>query len=172
MVLNFVVLVIEMISEIYRSQKFVEFWNSLEDFDNALGIGGGSIGSKDLTSPSTLSFIRMRGKRIVRRAKIYHFLVLALSILMWTLINRIGMFAFAETFVQNFGYLLMYIVACFTTIKLSGLVYFLGQRFEFLNDMIVEDKNGNKFEMKNLEKIQVLMKDFIQRNSSFAFEIA
>lgn len=156
MVLNYVVLVIETISELYRSEKFVEFWNSLEDFDSLVGIGG-PIESKDLTSCSLISFIRIRSERIFHRAKIYLFLVLAFNISMWTLINRIGMFAFAESFVQNFGYLSMYIVTCFTTIKLSGLVYFLGQRFEFLNDIIVEDKNGNKFKIKSLEKIWVCM---------------
>lgn len=143
-----------MISELYRSEKFVKVWNSLEEFDKSVGIGS-SIGSKTLTNPLILFFIMIQGEKILRNAKIYVFLILLVDVVMWTLINQMGMTAFAESFATNFSYLLVYIVSFFANLKLAGLVYFLGQRFEFLNDLIIEDKNMNTFKMENLVTIKV-----------------
>lgn len=146
-----------MISELYRSKKFVKVWNSLEEFDKSVGIGS-SVGSEKLMNPLTLFFNLIRGERILRNAKLYVFLILMAEIVMWTLINQMGMTAFAESFATNFSYLLVYIVSFFATLKLAGLLYFLGQRFEFLNDLIIEDKNINKFKMENLDTIKVFEK--------------
>ena len=105
----------DMLIAIWSRNKFVKIWNTIQDFDyetNKLGF------------PQT-----------DKKIKVWVWVVLTINILNWLWINQTGMYAFSESFFQNFSYMFIYIQTCYSVLKFCGMVAIIGLRFEHLNEV-------------------------------------
>lgn len=105
----------DLISVIFARKAFCRIWNALQDFDERL---------------SQLGYPRKEVK-----TRIAAWVLLIVQIVIWTMINQSGMFAFHESWPFNMSYMCLYVTNASSVYKFFGMASFLGQRFHQLNQI-------------------------------------
>ncbi|XP_076654089.1 uncharacterized protein LOC143359767 [Halictus rubicundus] len=118
-IVNYMVVMYELIANIFSRSRFVKIWNDLQDFDDQL---------------RQLGYPRKEGA-----VEIGAWILLVSQIVVWTLVNQSGMYAYLETWSFNVSYMCMYVGTAVSVYKFSGMVIFVGQRFQQLNQIVKEN---------------------------------
>lgn len=118
-IINYSVAMYELGLAAFTRCSFTKIWNALQDYDEDV---------RQLGYP-----------RRERRTAIVAWILAVAIAAIWIAINRIGMYAFFETWTYNMGYLLLYIGSSMALFKFVGMVFFLGQRFHHLNAMTIKN---------------------------------
>lgn len=136
--------------------QFVIIWNIIQDFDY---------------KTNNLGFFQNE-----KKTKFYSWIILIGSFLIWLYINQTGMYAFMETFVQNFSYMYGYIGTGFSVFKFSGIVAILGQRFKHLNKITNDSSSSestcassSKVDQKVLKIIIIIIIIYEIKKQNFLF---
>ncbi|XP_050471877.1 uncharacterized protein LOC126864507 [Bombus huntii] len=112
---NYLIAMYDLISVIFARKAFCRIWNALQDFDERL---------------SQLGYPRKEVK-----TRIAAWVLLIVQIVVWTVINQSGMFAFNESWLFNMSYMCLYVTNASSVYKFFGMASFLGQRFHQLNQI-------------------------------------
>ncbi|CAD6216431.1 GSCOCT00004589001.3-RA-CDS, partial [Cotesia congregata] len=112
---NYFVVITDFIICISTRKEISWIWNKIEDFDQAM---------------RDLGYARKE-----KETRVVVWFIIGFNIVIWGIINNLGMAAFHETFLHNVSYLTVYVGAAVTVTKFSGLVLILGQRFKQLNEI-------------------------------------
>ncbi|XP_078045120.1 uncharacterized protein LOC144474283 [Augochlora pura] len=118
-IVNYLVIMYELISTMFRSSAFVKIWNDLQDFDEKL---------------CRLGYPRKEGT-----VEIATWALLFSQVVVWTMVNQSGMYAFLETWFFNVCYMLTYVGTAVSVYKFAGVATFVGQRFHQLNQITREN---------------------------------
>ncbi|THK33053.1 uncharacterized protein LOC107038839 [Diachasma alloeum] len=118
-VFNFFVAVMDIFVALYYRAEFTKIWNSLQDHDDKI---------------RELGYARSE-----RKPTIFVWVTLVLSFVMCLSINRLGMWAFIQSWWDNMSYLMMYIGTAISIVKFSGILLLLGDRFHQLNEIAKEN---------------------------------
>ncbi|XP_066586800.1 putative gustatory receptor 2a isoform X2 [Prorops nasuta] len=138
---NYFVALFDIIHTITYRQRFVRIWNILQDFDENV---------RQLGYPGS-----------EKNTKIWAWAIVAFHTLIWTLVNRMGMYAFGEKWIYNFSYMLIYLATFVSVYKFVGMVLLLGQRFKHLNSIaernipprIVDNEAASILGIKTIENL-------------------
>jgi len=103
----------------FTRRSFTRIWNALQDYDESV---------RQLGYP-----------RKETRTAIVAWILLIITAGIWIIINRSGMYAFLEKWVNNVGYMLPYIGASVALFKFVAMVFFLSQRFHHLNTIAIKN---------------------------------
>ncbi|XP_015435782.1 PREDICTED: gustatory receptor 68a-like [Dufourea novaeangliae] len=112
-IVNYMVAMYELVSCVFRREKFVRIWNALEDYDERIA--------------------RLGYPRDETRTGIAAWALLIDQTVIWILVNQSGMYAFMETWFFNVSYMCTYVGTAVSVYKFVGMVSFVGQRFHQLN---------------------------------------
>ncbi|KYN35869.1 hypothetical protein ALC56_09660 [Trachymyrmex septentrionalis] len=118
-IINYSVVMYELGLTAFTRRSFVKIWNALQDFDENM---------RRLGYPC----------KEMRTAIVAWFLVIMTTII-WIAINRIGMYAFLETWTSNMKYMIPYIGTSIAIYKFVAITIFLGQRFDRLNSVAMQN---------------------------------
>lgn len=119
MVVNYSVMMYELVATIFTRRAFTRVWNDLQDLDEKL---------------SALGYPRKE-----RRIGIFIWVLLVGLTICWIIVNQSGIYAFKETWMFNSAYMLTYIGTSMCVYKFCGMVIFIGQRFTQLNQIAWEN---------------------------------
>lgn len=119
MIINYSVTMYELGLTVFTRCSFTKIWNALQDYDEDV---------RQLGYP-----------RKERQTAIVAWILTVVITAIWITVNRIGMYAFAETWTYNMGYLLVYIGSSMALFKFVAMAFFLGQRFHHLNAMTIKN---------------------------------
>ncbi|XP_076280700.1 uncharacterized protein LOC143209214 [Lasioglossum baleicum] len=114
-IVNYLVVMYELISNIFTRGRFIKIWNDLQDYDEKL---------RKLGYP-----------RKERSTEVGVWILLASQIAVWTIVNQSGMSAFEEDWSFNVSYMCTYVGSAVSVYKFSGMVILVGQRFHQLNQI-------------------------------------
>lgn len=103
----------------FTRRSFTKIWNTLQDYDEDV---------------RQLGFPRKE-----RQTAIVAWIISIIITIIWIAVNRIGMYAFFETWTYNMGYLIVYIGSSLALFKFVGMALFLSQRFHHLNVMAIKN---------------------------------
>lgn len=117
--MNYLIAMYDLISVIFTRRTFCRIWNAQQDFDERL---------------SQLGYPRKEVK-----VRIAAWVLLISQIVIWTVVNQSGMFAFNETWLFNMSYMCLYVTNATSVYKFFGMASFLGQRFHQLNQIAREN---------------------------------
>ncbi|KAG8034458.1 hypothetical protein G9C98_007534, partial [Cotesia typhae] len=112
---NYFVTLMDFIVCISTRKEIGWIWNKIEDFDQAM---------------RDLGYVRNE-----KKTRLVVWFIIGFNIIIWGIVNNLGMAAFNETFFYNMTYLIVYVGAAVAITKFSGLVLILGQRFKELNEI-------------------------------------
>ncbi|KYN09541.1 hypothetical protein ALC57_18328, partial [Trachymyrmex cornetzi] len=118
-IINYSVVMYELGLTAFTRRSFTRIWNALQDFDENM---------------RRLGYARKE----TRTAIVAWFLVIMTTII-WMAINRIGMYAFLETWTSNMKYMIPYIGTSIAIYKFVAITIFLGQRFDHLNSVAIQN---------------------------------
>ncbi|GAB1866431.1 Gustatory receptor [Camponotus japonicus] len=118
-ILNYSVTMYELGLVAFTRRRFTKIWNALQDYDEDV---------------RQLGFPRKE-----RQTAIVAWILSVAIAAIWISVNRIGMYAFHETWLYNMGYLLIYVASSMALFKFVAMVFFLGQRFHHLNVMAIKN---------------------------------
>ncbi|XP_033327325.2 uncharacterized protein LOC117220945 [Megalopta genalis] len=118
-IVNYLVVMYELISTMFGCKAFVKIWNTLQDFDEKL---------------RQLGYPRKEGT-----VEVATWALLFSQAVVWTMVNQSGMYAFKETWMFNVSYMLTYVGTAVSVYKFFGIVTFFGQRFHQLNRITREN---------------------------------
>ncbi|EGI62767.1 hypothetical protein G5I_08938 [Acromyrmex echinatior] len=118
-IINYSVVMYELGLTAFMRRSFIRIWNALQDFDENM---------RRLGYP----------RKETRTAIVAWFLVIMITII-WIAINRIGMYAFLETWTSNMKYMIPYIGTSVAIYKFVAITIFLGQRFGHLNSVAIQN---------------------------------
>ncbi|XP_050455386.1 uncharacterized protein LOC126853579 [Cataglyphis hispanica] len=119
MIINYVVTIYGLGLTVFTRRSFTKTWNALQDYDEDV---------RQLGYP-----------RKEKQTAIVAWIVAVISTVIWVAINRIGMYAFFETWAYNTGYLIVYVGNSIAVYKFVATAFFLGQRFHHLNAMAIKN---------------------------------
>ncbi|XP_070523339.1 putative gustatory receptor 28a [Cardiocondyla obscurior] len=118
-IINYSVVLYELILVTFTRSSFVKIWNALQDYDD---------------------YVRRLGyPRKEMRTAIVAWVLVIVNTLIWTAINRFGMYAFMESWTYNMGYMLPYVGTSVAIYKFMAIAIFLGQRFHHLNMIAIKN---------------------------------
>lgn len=103
----------------FTRRSFTKTWNALQDYDDSV---------------RQLGFPRKE-----TQTAIYAWILTILITTVWVIVNRSGMYAFFEPWMENMAYLIGYIGTSIAVVKFSGMAFFLGQRFHHLNTIAMRN---------------------------------
>lgn len=103
----------------FTRRSFIRIWNALQDFDENMK--------------------RLGHLRKETRTAIVAWFLVTMTTIMWIAINRIGMYAFIETWTSNMKYMILYIGTSMAIYKFVAVAIFLGQRFGHLNSVAIQN---------------------------------
>ncbi|CAG5090461.1 Similar to gustatory receptor 56, partial [Cotesia congregata] len=112
---NYIVAITDLIVCMVTRKQIAWIWNKIQDYDQAM---------RDLGHART-----------EKKACMLAWFIIGFNIVLWAVINNLGMTAFDESFLYNASYLIVYVGAATAVTKFSGLVLILGQRFKQLNEI-------------------------------------
>ncbi|XP_025270150.1 uncharacterized protein LOC105258691 isoform X2 [Camponotus floridanus] len=118
-IINYSMTIYELGLVAFTRRRFTKIWNALQDYDEDV---------------RQLGFPRKE-----RQTAIVAWIVSVSITVIWIFVNRIGMYAFFETWLYNVGYMLIYIASSMALFKFVAMVFFLGQRFHHLNMMAIKN---------------------------------
>ncbi|XP_034945584.1 gustatory receptor 68a-like [Chelonus insularis] len=115
-ILNYVVVVIDIIMALCTSKKLTNIWNRIQNYDEVIqNLGYGRNEKKTFAWVLALLFF---------------------NLCIWTLISVFGMIGFSEPWLKNVTYMLIYIGSAATVTKFAGITMLLAQRFSQLNSIV------------------------------------
>ncbi|XP_028048525.1 uncharacterized protein LOC105833673 isoform X2 [Monomorium pharaonis] len=117
--MNYITTMYELGLTAFMRRSFVRIWNALQDYDEEIRQLGHS-------------------RKEIRTA-IGAWILLIVNSIIWISINRSGMYAFAESWTYNVGYMLPYIGTSVAIYKFVAVAIFLGQRFHHLNTIATKN---------------------------------
>ncbi|XP_012228434.1 gustatory receptor 68a-like [Linepithema humile] len=118
-IINYSVVIYELGLAVFTRHSFTKTWNALQDYDDSV---------------RQLGFPRKE-----TQTAIYAWILTILTTAVWTLVNRSGMYAFLESWLENMGYMLSYIGTSMAVFKFAAVILFLGQRFHHLNTIAMRN---------------------------------
>ncbi|KAI4483268.1 hypothetical protein M0804_008323 [Polistes exclamans] len=156
---NYITTVYSLLITATSRNKFVQIWNNMQDYDDAVRLLG--YPQKEI------------------KTKIGCWMIILMNILLWTLVNQSGMYAFNETWFSNVTYMSVYFGSCLAVYKFIGMTFLLGQRFHHLNQLTkkyISSKRCNSQPIKiDIKTIQAwhneLMIDGENLNALFTWAI-
>ncbi|KAL6434695.1 hypothetical protein ACFW04_006199 [Cataglyphis niger] len=119
MIINYGVTIYGLGLTVFTRRSFTKTWNALQDYDEDV---------RQLGYP-----------RKETQTAIVAWIVTIVATVIWIAVNRIGMYAFFETWAYNMGYLIIYIGNSIAVYKFVAMAFFLGQRFHHLNAMTIKN---------------------------------
>ncbi|XP_047351148.1 putative gustatory receptor 28a [Vespa velutina] len=131
LVFNYITTVCSLLMTIWTRNKFVQIWNNIQDYDDAIRLLG--YPQKEI------------------KTRIVCWIIIFLNITLWTLVNQTGMYAFTESWISNVTYMSPYFGSCLAVYKFIGITLILGQRFHHLNQLTkkyIFSKRNNSRPMK------------------------
>ncbi|XP_046415193.1 putative gustatory receptor 28a [Neodiprion virginianus] len=120
---NYSVLMLNILGSLWTRKQLVEVTNIMKQFDTRMRYLGYPLEE--------------------RYVKVWVFFTFVFSFIAWAVIVETGIVAFRETFIENMIYILGYVTNSFSTIKFSGIVLLLGQRFRHLNEVAQRSKDSS-----------------------------
>ncbi|XP_018318078.1 uncharacterized protein [Mycetomoellerius zeteki] len=118
-IINYSVVMYELGLTAFTRRSFIRIWNALQDFDENMK--------------------RLGHLRKETRTAIVAWFLVTMTTIMWIAINRIGMYAFIETWTSNMKYMILYIGTSMAIYKFVAVAIFLGQRFGHLNSVAIQN---------------------------------
>ncbi|KYN06689.1 hypothetical protein ALC62_02347 [Cyphomyrmex costatus] len=125
-IVNYSVLMYELGLTAFTRRSFVRIWNALQDYDKNM---------RQLGHP-----------RKETRTAIVAWILVIVTTIIWIVINRIGMYAFLETWTNNMKYMIPYIGTSMAIYKFVAITIFLGQRFGHLNSIAIQNLPSTSME--------------------------
>lgn len=119
MIINYTVAMYELGVAVFRRRNFTRAWNALQDYDEDV---------------RQLGYPRKETQTVIGA-----WIITAITAAIWTAVNRIGMYAFAEPWTYNMGYLVIYIGTSIAVYKFVAMAFFLGQRFHHLKTIAIKN---------------------------------
>lgn len=129
--INYVTAVSSILMTISTRKKFVQIWNSIQDYGDAVRLSG--YPQKEI------------------KTRVVCWIIIVFNIVLWTLVNQTGMYAFTESWISNITYMSPYFGSCSAVYKFIGITLILGQRFHHLNQLTekyIFSKRNNSQSMK------------------------
>ncbi|XP_046738291.1 uncharacterized protein LOC124406758 [Diprion similis] len=120
---NYSVLMLNILGSLWTRKELAEVTNIMKQFDTRMRYLGYPLKE--------------------RSVKVWVFFTFVFSFIAWAVIVGTGIIAFHESFVENMIYILGYVTNSFSTIKFSGIVLLLGQRFRHLNEVAQRSKDSS-----------------------------
>ncbi|KAH0952734.1 Gr5 [Eciton burchellii] len=139
-IINYSVVIYELSLAMLTRRSFIKTWNALQDYDKTV---------------KQLGYSRKE-----RQTAILAWILAIIIAIIWIAVNRSGMYAFAETWIYNMGYMLCYIGTSMALYKFVAVAFFLGQRFQHLNTIAVKNlptlTSTSKYSAKISRKVTIL----------------
>lgn len=102
---------------------FTNIWNRIAEFDANLQKKG---------------YVRSESQ-----TKIWAWIVISGSFIIWFSVNQAGMIAFFESWFNNVSYMMLYVASSVAIFKFIGVTYCLGRRFAYLNQIIGKNESSH-----------------------------
>jgi hypothetical protein len=139
-IINYSVVIYELSLAMLTRRSFIKTWNALQDYDKTV---------------KQLGYSRKE-----RQTAILAWILAIIIAIIWIAVNRSGMYAFAETWIYNMGYMLCYIGTSMALYKFVAVAFFLGQRFQHLNTIAVKNlptlTSTSKYSAKISRKVVIV----------------
>ncbi|KAJ8680860.1 hypothetical protein QAD02_016647 [Eretmocerus hayati] len=164
LILNYMVSVTELSLSVLNRKNFVHVWNSIQEFDESFRLGV-VLNAVEASKGQPLKY-----GPLVSQSRIWLWSSLVVSTIGWTAINQLGMHAFNEPYLRNVGYLLTYVGTYIAVFKFCGIVFLLGQRFAYLNRLILRRTNNgvaSSLDEANVQRIEFWYNQLLDTSRKF-----
>ncbi|KAJ8680961.1 hypothetical protein QAD02_016748 [Eretmocerus hayati] len=151
MLVNYFVLLVELIMSIVRHKAIMSVWISILEFDQSVGLT--TVGKTKGTSSED---------SLVDKFKLYMWSIALISISGWSVISGTSMTTNFENIVDHFSYMLPYYGTYIAVFQFCGLAFLIGQRFKYLNESVQASVDEGSSKSNNLQFIK--MKELVHNS--------
>ncbi|KAJ8680852.1 hypothetical protein QAD02_016639 [Eretmocerus hayati] len=150
--LNYIVLMMELVRSITTRQQLIKVWDRIQVFDESLQL---LLGYDEISSKKRLPKSHTYQSMIIHLQRCV-WIIFAISTVGWTAVNVLGMYAYHETYLRNISYMIPYVLTFIVALKFCGLVYLINQRLSLLIDYL-SHKRGKKFRESDEDETTIEM---------------
>ncbi|KAJ8680959.1 hypothetical protein QAD02_016746 [Eretmocerus hayati] len=146
MLVNYSVLLVELIMGVIRHNSIISVWAAILDFDQSFSLI--TIGGKKRKSVKDM---------LIDEFKLHLWTTAFASIVGWIFVSGASITVHHDVIVNHFTYMVPYYGTYIAVFKFCGLAFLIGQRFKYLNESILASANEGNLKSDHLLITKVRM---------------